>query len=223
MTSGMIEPAINVASREELLQQIRLVRGVVRTVQIDVIDGIFARPPSVADPTIVGRELRPEQVHIHLMVADPAQQAERWLPLHPKRVTIHVEARQDPRPILLAIQGSGSERGLALAPATPLDTVMPFLQEIDFLLFVSVPPGRSGQQFDPTTIGRVRAIHALCPNLLIGVDGGIRQEHIRPLAEAGAGIFSVGSGIFRAPDPLNALRAYEEELAHVARTRVSAL
>lgn len=213
----VLEPAINTASVEEMLARLRLVRGLVDWVQIDVSDGEFAHPQTVHAPSVVVRELSEIQVHVHLMVQDVPHYLDAWMPVRPKRITIHIEAEPRPQRAFAKLREQGIERGLALGPSTSVDRVFPFLDEIDFLLFVSVPPGRSGQSFDPTTLLRLRTVHTLRPQLRIGVDGGITPDLVRPLLDAGATSLSVGSGIFSSPDPRAALGTYSEAMRIATR------
>ncbi len=204
-----IEPTINVYAREEYRERLRLVRDIAELVQIDVIDGIFAKPMNFSDVATTARVLPGRRVHVHLMVEDIAASAERWIPLVPRRITCHVEVAQSLPTFFGRLREAKIERGLALRPQTSLDRIAPYLPDIDFLLFVSVPPGPSGQAFDPHTIERVRTIHARYPQLPIGVDGGVTGPLIAPLIDAGATSLSFGSAIFTAPDPQEALREYQ--------------
>jgi ribulose-phosphate 3-epimerase len=182
-------------------------------IQIDVVDGIFAQPENIVDLNIVRRELPPEKIHVHLMVEESEEALEKWRPIAPRRITIHVEAERDLVSVLTLLLAEGIERGLALGPSTPLDRVLPYINTIDFLLFVSVPPGRSGQLFDPTTMERVRTMRQKLPQLPIGVDGGVTKDLLKPLATAGATSIAVGSALFEAPNPRLAFMEFREMLS----------
>lgn len=199
--SVVLEPAINVYSKEEFRRRLRLMRDLADTIQIDVADGVFASPKNFTDIKTIEREVPPGKIHVHLMVDESEEYLEQWRPVAPRRITVHVEAERDLVSVLTLLRAEGIERGLALGPSTPLERVLPHIREIDFLLFVSVPPGKSGQQFDPATLERVRTMRERFPKLPIGVDGGVTRELLRPLAEAGATSVAIGSALYDTPNP----------------------
>lgn len=217
--NAILEPAINVYSKEELRRRIRLMKDLAESIQIDVVDGKFAQPENIADVKTVQRELAPEKTHVHLMVEDVTKSLEEWRPVVPARITVHVEMKDNIQGILTLLLAEGIDRGLALGPATPLERVLPHIPSIDFLLFVSVPPGKSGQAFDPTTVGRVRTMREKFPSLPIGVDGGVTRDLLLPLAEAGATSVSLGSALFDTPRPRLTFTQFRDLLASADAAR----
>lgn len=201
-------PAINAASESEFCRRARTVRSLGSPwVQIDVSDGIYGVPKNFASPAITARELRGLSLDIHLMVSDVVRGVGEWKGALPRRITIHSETVADPRPVLESLGPLGIERGIALAPTTTIERVRPHLSSVDFVLFVAVPPGRSGQTFDPRTVERVRALRASAPLVDIGVDGGVTAALVPSLRAAGATTIIVASAIFSVPDPQG---AYEQ-------------
>jgi len=89
------------------------------------------------------------------------------------------------------------KKGLAIAPSTPLEKISPFVKIVDYLLILSVAPGRNGQTFIPNTIDRLSTIHKKFPALKIGVDGGVGEKHLLELKRVQASTVVVGSSIFR--------------------------
>jgi ribulose-phosphate 3-epimerase len=208
-----LEPAINATSKDELRRRLRRVKDLTDVVQIDVVDGRFAKPRNVADPVIIQKELPPEKIHLHLMVEDNAAAIEQWRTIAPRRISFHIESETQVEGLLTLLLAEGIERGLALGPSTALERVLPYAAAIDFLLFVSVPPGRSGQAFSPATIDRIRAVREKFPSLPIGVDGGVTLDLIRSLIDAGATSIAVGSAIFSAKDPRFAITEFQDMIA----------
>lgn len=205
---AILVPALNASTEQEFLHRCGVLRLLAPPLaQVDVSDGILGVPKNFAIPSLAARELHGVRLDIHLMVHDAAGAAKAWRAVTPERITIHSEALSDPRPVLAGIAEAGGARGLALGPRTPTARVEPFLSGIDFLLFVSVPPGRSGQPFSPETFERVRAIRKRYPDLNVGVDGGVTAALVPELLEAGVTTICVASAIFEATDPR---RAYEE-------------
>jgi ribulose-phosphate 3-epimerase len=123
--------------------------------------------------------------------------------------TVHVELG-DPRPLFDQMRGLGLRVGLVLNPETPFDAVVPYLEEIDLLLVMSVHPGWGGQAFIPEALDKVRAARALVDGrglpVEIEIDGGINVDTAPRAAAAGADILVAGSAVFHADDPAEAAR-----------------
>ncbi len=206
-------PTINVASAREFEQRANMVRyWRVPSVQVDVSDGIIGIPKNLNDPALAARVLAGIRVEVHLMVEDVEWAIETWRTVRPTRIFIHREAREDPQPVLASLAAAGIGSGLALGPETPVERVEPLLAQCDMLLFVSVPPGRSGQGLDPQTPARVAAVRHMHPQLAIGVDGGVKPHTVAALVAAGATHLYAASAIFNVLDP----RAAYDELRRLA-------
>lgn len=198
-------PALNASSEREFVERARILRTLEPPwVQVDVADGRFGVPKNVAYPALAERELLGLRLDIHLMVQDVSAAVAAWGAIAPGRMTVHCEVLDDPAAALADIRSRGSSRGLALGPETLPDRVAPHLRGADFLLFVAVPPGRSGQAFDARILERIRAVRAENPSLDIGVDGGVISTLVPDLLKAGATTICAASAIFRAPDPVEA-------------------
>jgi ribulose-phosphate 3-epimerase len=125
-------------------------------------------------------------------------------------MTIHVEAVEDPRPVLEKIRSLGAWAGLTLNPPTPLSAIEPSLPFCDLVLVMSVMPGFGGQEFDETILPKLRALRARDDwDGFLEVDGGIGVETIGPCAEAGADFFVAGTAIFHSRDYGATLRQLE--------------
>ena len=126
------------------------------------------------------------------------------------RCIVHVELG-DPRPLFDRMRAHGMGIGLVLNPPTPVDAVLPFLDEIDLLLVMSVNPGWGGQSFIPEVLDKVRVaraeIDARGLPVEIEIDGGIKVDTAPEAAAAGCDILVAGSAVFRADDPAAAARA----------------
>ena len=123
--------------------------------------------------------------------------------------TVHVELG-DPRPLFDRMRAHGMRVGLVHNPETSLDAVVPYLEEIDILLFMSVHPGFGGQAFIPEVLDKVRAARRIVDerglSVELEIDGGINENTAALAAEAGADILVAGSAVFHAPDPAVAAR-----------------
>jgi ribulose-phosphate 3-epimerase len=134
---------------------------------------------------------------VHLMISEPGRYLERFRKAGADLMTIHVEAVDDPRPLLREIRRLGAVAGLTLNPPTPIEAVKPYLDDCDLVLVMSVAAGFGGQEFEPQAVDRLRRLRTAGGNdLLLSVDGGINDQTIGPCAEAGADVFVTGSALF---------------------------
>lgn len=209
---AILVPALNASSQEQAIAYARILRGLAPLlVQVDVSDGIFGYPKNFAIPAIISREFAGLHfeiyLDIHLMVHDAAAAIREWAVIHPARLTVHWETLRDPAHTLAEIRKRGIAPGLALGPDVLPEQAEAHFGGIELLLFVAVPPGRSGQQFDRRVLERVRAVRTAHPLLDIGVDGGVTAALIPELLAAGATTLCVASAIVGDPDPAAAYRA----------------
>ena len=150
------------------------------------------------------------------MISEPGRYLERFRKAGADLLTIHVEAVDDPRPLLREIRRLGAVAGLTLNPPTPIEAVEPYLHDCDLVLVMSVMAGFGGQEFEPQAVERLRHLRAVGGNdLLLSVDGGVNDETIGLCAEAGADLFVTGSALFAHHDYRQAMEEFRSlALAH---------
>jgi ribulose-phosphate 3-epimerase len=183
----------------------------VRIVHLDVMDGHFVPNLTYGAPVIASwRKSSDALFDAHLMLADPARYLEDFLRAGCDQVTVHIEVLPDPTPVLRAIRAAGAKAGLALNPPTPVEDVLPFLDEVDSVLVMSVMPGFGGQAFDPVALPKLARLRREAPGLTLAVDGGINAETAPRVVAAGAGHLVAGSSVFRSGRPL------AEAIGHLA-------
>jgi ribulose-phosphate 3-epimerase len=186
-------------------------------IHCDVMDGHFVPNLTFGPDTIAG--IRPATklpLDVHLMIERPDQYIERFAKAGADHIIVHVEAKHDVAATLKAIRGLGKRCALALNPATPAEKALPFLDQIDFLLCMTVNPGFPAQSFMSEVMPKVEAIHKRKPELDIQVDGGIGPKTIGVAAKAGANLFVAGNAVFKQPDIAKAI-ADLRKLADEAR------
>ena len=169
---------------------------------LDVMDGHFVPNLSYGPPVIESlRKLTDQIFDAHLMISDPARYLDDYVSAGCDLITFHVEAVDDPRPIVRRIRCSDCVVGRALNRRTPLYQVTPYLDDCDLVLVMSVEPGFGGQQFDPAALQKLYALRQTAgADTLLSVDGGINLDTIGETAAAGAELFVVGSSIFDTSD-----------------------
>lgn len=212
--SRKIAPSILAADFARLGAEVETVRPGCDLLHVDVMDGHFV-PNLSLGPAVVESLQRVTDLHldVHLMIDNPGEFIDPFARAGADGLTVHVELG-DPRPLFDRIRAHGIRVGLVFNPATPLEAVEPYLEEIDVLLFMSVNPGFGGQAFIPEVLDKLAAARALVDErglaVELEIDGGITIETGPLAAAAGADILVAGSAIFRAPDQLAACRAIRD-------------
>ncbi len=189
-------------------------------VHVDVMDGHFV--PNLTMGIPVAKQLKKATslpLDVHLMIDNPLVQIPWFLDAGSDIITFHREAVSDDEvtAALDMIHGAGVKAALALKPKTPVETLEPYIEDLDMVLVMSVEPGFSGQSYIEGTEDKIRAVvemaraHGCSP--LIQVDGGIGNKTYARVVEAGADVLVCGNAIFAADDPAYAL-AHIKHSAH---------
>lgn len=152
---------------------------------IDVMDGKFVPNYQFEVDEINNLiSLSEKKIDIHLMVENPEEYLEKIN--HSSNIefiTIHIEINKDIKNIINKIKNKGYKIGLSIKPNTDIALLKPYIDEIDLILVMSVEPGYGGQEFIPNTINRIKEIRNLKENIIIEVDGGIKDNNINLLKE----------------------------------------
>lgn len=169
---------------------------------IDVMDGHFV-PNLTFGPGVV-RVVRSQSkmfLDVHLMCSKPEILLKPFVESGADQITIHVELREAVGPLLWKIRSMGRKVGLAVNPPTAISTVLPYLDQIDTLLVMTVNPGFGGQEFIHETLPKIQQIRTWRDQnghqFHIQVDGGINLITARECADAGADVFVSGSDLFQ--------------------------
>lgn len=180
---------------------------------IDVMDGHFV--PNLSMGPQVVECLRPKSQMVfdtHLMLSEPHKYVEAFAKAGSDIITIHIECESDIEYTIRQIHALGKKAGLALNPDAPLELVLPYKDQIDMLLLMTVYAGFGGQKYLPEVNGKITEARRLFDgDFDIEVDGGISPANMHVPLAAGANILVAGSSVFGAEDPADAVRAMREK------------
>jgi ribulose-phosphate 3-epimerase len=176
-----------------------------RVIHVDVMDGHFV--PNITIGPLVVSALQP-LVHgagalldVHLMIEQPEKYVAAFASAGADVIVVHQEACVHLHRVLGLIRESGASAGVALNPATPVESLAEARYHCDMVVIMSVNPGFGGQSFIETSVDKLRRARAYLPDgVAIEVDGGVTAVNAGELVAAGAGWLVAGSSVFGGPD-----------------------
>lgn len=174
-------------------------------IHIDVMDGHFV-PNITMGPLVVEavKGVTELPLDVHLMIDNPDQYIADFACAGADYISVQVEVCPHLHRTIHMIKENGAKAGAVLNPGTGLTTIDYILEDLDFVLIMSVNPGFGGQSFIPSSLEKIRALRTLIDELelptLIQVDGGVNTTTIAQVSEAGADVFVAGSAIFNCDD-----------------------
>jgi len=196
-----IAPSILSADKSKLQEEVNDIEGSADLIHVDIMDGKFVSPTTfnALDIKKIKSKLPKD---VHLMVDYPIKDnfIEDYADAGASIITIHEECKDDIKESFDLIKSKGIKIGISIKPATPLDRIKEYLDDVDMVLIMSVNPGYAGQEFMPEVLPKIKELRKLKPKLDIEVDGGINTETIKQAAEAGANVFVAGSFVFKKED-----------------------
>jgi ribulose-phosphate 3-epimerase len=208
---GKLSASILSADLAHLADQVKLVQAHADVIHIDVMDAHFV-PPLTIGPVVVAA-LRPHTdrtLHGHLMAETPEGMFDELAEAGMGVVSFHVEAVDDPAPVIAKARGVGMGVGLTVGAETPVEAVFPYLEDVDDVMVMSAHPGRAGRPFLPEALPRVEAVRSELDRRGLAadveVDGGVRLDNARRCVEAGATVLVAASAVFGAEDVAAAAR-----------------
>lgn len=177
---------------------------------IDVMDGVFVPNISFGMPVIKAiKKHAKKTMDVHLMIVDPDRFIEDFKNVGADILTVHYEACPHLHRTIQAIKALGMKVGVSLNPHTPIAVLEDIITDLDLVLLMSVNPGFGGQSFIENTYKKVEQLKALIEfsssNALIEVDGGVTDENIEKLSNAGVDAFVAGSFVFKSKNPLKTI------------------
>jgi ribulose-phosphate 3-epimerase len=203
-----IAPSLLSADFSQLKQDIELVeQGGCDLLHVDVMDGHFV-PNITFGPFIVKaiKKCATTPLDVHLMIENPENYIEDFAKAGSDYITVHQEACVHLHRVIQQIKATGAKAGVSLNPATPLSTIEEVLGDVDLVLIMSVNPGFGGQSFIESSLDKIKRLRQMLDDrglhhVEIEIDGGVKLDNIKEVADAGVDIFVSGSGIYKAADP----------------------
>lgn len=182
---------------------------------LDVMDGRFV--PNISfGPMLVEffRKATKKTCDVHLMIADPGNYAEAFKNAGADILTVHIEACPHLHKNIQQIKSLGMKAGVAINPATPIESLNDTISEIDLICIMSVNAGFGGQKFIPQTIEKIKALRKIINekgyNVLLEVDGGVTLENAPSILAAGADVLVAGNTIFKSSDPKGTIQKLKQ-------------
>ncbi len=209
-----VAPSILSADFARLGAEVEDVRlGGADYLHFDVMDGRFVPNISIGIPVLKSlRKATGMFIDAHLMILEPLRYAEAFCRAGADLVNFHVESDKAEN-ILAAIETTrafGKKAGVTVKPGTPAEAVLPFIEQVDLILVMTVEPGFGGQSFMHDMLPKIETIRSLInklnPGCELEVDGGIDSHTSALVKEAGANVLVAGSAVFKASDRAEAIR-----------------
>ncbi len=203
MPSIQVAPSLLSADFSKLADEIKNVeKAGASFLHLDVMDGHFV-PNITFGPCIVEavKKCSTLSLDVHLMIEHPEKYIEDFVKAGANKISVHAEACTHLHRVIQQIKQLNVDCGIALNPHTPLDVLDFVLEELDFVLIMTVNPGFGGQSFIPSMIPKLQKLHEMIQkknyNISIEVDGGINDNTAKQVMQAGANWLVAGSYIFK--------------------------
>jgi ribulose-phosphate 3-epimerase len=184
-------------------------------IHVDVMDGHFV-PNITIGPLVVeaARRVTSLPIDVHLMIENPDRYIKDFAKAGADLISVQVEACVHLNRTIQMIKESGLRAGAVLNPSTPLSSIEWIMEDVDFIMIMSVNPGFGGQDFIPNSLDKVGALRRIIRDrglaTLIEIDGGVNEKTIKNLSDAGVDVFVAGSAIFKSPDYKKTIDKFRE-------------
>jgi len=216
-----VAPSILSADFGRLREQVgEVLAAGARVIHVDVMDGHFVPNLSIGVPVLKSlRKITRLPLDAHLMISEPARYLKAFVEAGADSISVHAEVCDDLLGIAARIRELGARASVAINPETPVDRVLAAAEHLDMILVMSVHPGFGGQGFIAESLEKLRAVRREIERrglkVDVEIDGGVKIDNIRAVAEAGANVFVSGSGIFGHENYRKIIAEMRERVARV--------
>ena len=199
---NILAPSILAADFWRLGEQIKEAENAgAKYLHIDVMDGLFVPSISYGMPVIASlRKYTDIFFDVHLMIEKPERYVKEFAESGADLINFHIEASKDVEGTIRRIRELNKKAGITIKPSTSAGAVEPYLELVDMVLVMTVEPGFGGQKYIPESTERIRQARQMADeqgiNLDIQVDGGVGQDNVHVVLEAGANVVVSGSAVF---------------------------
>ena len=215
-----IAPSILSANFVRLEEDIKAAENAgAHMLHIDVMDGHFVPNITIGYSVVAAiRKITRLPLDVHLMIDNPDIFVKEFADAGADFLTVHAEACNHLHRTIQYIKQNGVKAGVSINPATPVLFLENILSDIDMVLLMSVNPGFGGQEFIPSTMEKIRTVKKMLSDAgaaaLIEVDGGVKIENAREVADAGADILVMGSAFFKSDNYSKTMETLNEILGN---------
>ena len=185
---NILAPSILSADFKILGEQLKLTEEAgAEYIHFDVMDGMFVPSISFGMPVLASiKGATTQTLDVHLMVTEPIRYVEEFVKAGADIVTVHYEACEDLQATIDKIHAAGAKVGISIKPKTPVDVLLPYLDQAEMFLIMSVEPGFGGQAFIPESLKRISELRNL-----------LNEKGLTTDIAAGANVMVSGSGVFK--------------------------
>lgn len=207
----MIAPSLlsaNFANLEKDLQMFNASEA--DWIHLDIMDGVFVPNISFGLPVVSAvKKLTNKPLDVHLMIVKPENYFEAFAQAGADYISFHIEASTHVHRSIQLLKTLGVKAGLVLNPHTPIALLEDVIEDLDFVLLMSVNPGFGGQKFIDKTFKKIKQLKKLIVDsnskALIQVDGGVNENNAKALYQAGADVLVAGNAVFSSQKPMEAI------------------
>jgi ribulose-phosphate 3-epimerase len=211
-----IAPSILSADFSKLGDEIRSVEDAgADWIHVDVMDGHFV-PNITIGPLVVeaAKRVTSLPIDVHLMIENPDRSIIDFTKAGADLISVQAETCVHLNRTIQMIKESGPRAGVVLNPSTPLSLIDWVVEYVDLVMIMSVNPGFGGQDFIPNSLNKVKALRKMIRDrglsTLIEIDGGVKEQNIKNISDAGVDVFVAGSAIFKSPDYKKTIDRFRE-------------